>query len=620
MESTAPEVDGSPRQSRLRIGVVLWLILFGLAAGAILGSVAFWWMLGEPLRRQTHLLGQEQAELRATIQAMEDAADIQAQSLALQAAELLRMEAALAQAGSAREKIEQDLTTLRQERDRLLERLLAPPEPEEPTPPPVAFENTVGVRFRLVPAGRFSMGDERDGPRHDVALTQPFYLGVTEVTRGQWENVMGALGVRGNAKEPVTKVSWDQALEFCRRLNALPAERQAGRTYRLPTEAEWEYACRAGANTDYGFGDDPRDLAKHGWFADNTAESPHEVGQLQPNAWGFYDMHGNVGEWCLDWFAEYPGRDPIRDPGGPAVGHRRIWRGGGYFSPAADCTAARRGRLEPNDPYECVGIRLAMNLPGQGGPPDELTVINGGAQPPQGFANLHNSIGIELKRVPAGKFMMGAKDVPPDESDGFPVTITRPFYLGVFEITNDQWARVMGRPGPGKDQLPDLPVTGITWAEAMDFCKRLSALPVETRFGRQYRLPTEAEWEYVCRSGTKTRFAFGDNPQLLNDYGWYQKNAAGGPHPVGYKNPNDWGFYDMHGNAAEWCQDFWAALPKNTKNRDDPKGPPNGRSRINRGGSWADNNQHCESTHRQGHPANASLDGVLGFRIALELD
>jgi formylglycine-generating enzyme required for sulfatase activity len=231
---------------------------------------------------------------------------------------------------------------------------------------------------------------------------------------------------------------------------------------------------------------------------------------------------------------------------------------------------------------------------------------------------VHTSVGIELKEIPAGKFEMGASDAARGDDRSHPVTISKPFFFSVYEVTNQQWERVTGEQPPGAEESPYVPVTGVTWGQADGFCDILSRLPAERAAGRRYRLPTEAEWEYACRAGEKQAFCFGDNLVLLDDYAWHGGNARNQLHPVGFKKPNAWGLYDMHGNAAEWCQDFWAAYPRGAVQ--DPKGPVRGEKRVVRGGSWANLDVHdYESATRDKRPPNDLLDGILGFRIVMEL-
>ena len=143
----------------------------------------------------------------------------------------------------------------------------------------------------------------------------------------------------------------------------MPEERAAGREYRLPTEAEWEYAFRTGSKTAYSFGDGEVELADHGWFGENTNSQTHPVGQKKPNAWGLHDMHGNVWEWCLDWYGEYPA-GATTDPTGPAEGSGRVVRGGGWDGPAWGCRSADRGRDVPLIRDSDLGFRLALSPSG----------------------------------------------------------------------------------------------------------------------------------------------------------------------------------------------------------------------------------------------------------------
>ena len=220
-----------------------------------------------------------------------------------------------------------------------------------------------GMEFKLIPAGTFTMG--AGVVAHDVTLTQPFKMGVHEVTQAQYEKVMSVNPsfIKG-ASNPVENVSWEDAVEFCRRLSGLPAEKAAGNLYRLPTEAEWEYACRAGTTTnssfvDLGFGD-------YAWFIENSGLKAHPVGSKKPNPWGIYDMHGNVWEWCQDWHDNYPSGAVI-DPKGPVSGSTRVHRGGGWFSPSVYCGSAYRKRGLPafRDDYDGSGFRVCLSTPGK---------------------------------------------------------------------------------------------------------------------------------------------------------------------------------------------------------------------------------------------------------------
>lgn len=238
----------------------------------------------------------------------------------------------------------------------------------EPNGPDRDFVNSIGMTFRVIPAGTFRMGSEAgnndEQPVHEVTISRPFYLGVCEVTNANGFAVKGFVpSGRKEADRPIESVTWDEAVAFAAALSSLPAERAAGRVYRLPTEAEWEYACRAGTSTAYSFGDDASLLGDFAWFDRSSGGRTQAVGQKQANAWGLYDMHGNVWEWCGDWLGKYPTAAET-DPQGPAEGVLRVPRGGGFSSPARSCRSARRGGDEPSIRSGIVGFRLALSPSG----------------------------------------------------------------------------------------------------------------------------------------------------------------------------------------------------------------------------------------------------------------
>ena len=221
--------------------------------------------------------------------------------------------------------------------------------------------NSVGMKFAYCPPGRFTMGSPIDEPgRHDdegqhpVTIGRGFYLGVTEVTQGQFQRVMGfnRSEIKGDDL-PVNRISWGHADVFCKKLSLL-----TGRRYRLPTEAEWEYACRAGAAGPFaGSGK----LDEMGWHMDNSDEAPHPVAARQPNAWGLYDMHGGVLEWCADWYArDYPA-EAVADPNGPVSGKYRVARGGSWGHFARACRSAARANFNPAYQLEHLGLRVLMD-------------------------------------------------------------------------------------------------------------------------------------------------------------------------------------------------------------------------------------------------------------------
>ena len=261
------------------------------------------------------------------------------------------------------------------------------PQPQsepQPQPDPVpadspvielpSITNTLDMTFNKIPAGTFLMGspEGEEGRidiehQHKVTISKPFYMQTTEVTQGQWKEVMGTEPWKGedNVKEgdnyPAVYVSWDDAVAYCKKLSE-----KEGKTYRLPTEAEWEYACRAGTKTTWSFGDYEASLGDYAWYYGNAFnigdKYAHQVGLKKPNAFGLYDMHGNVEEWCHDYFGRnYYKQSPAQDPQGPASGSSRVLRGGSWYYSTRDTRSADRGRLGA-DRNDDVGFRLVREL------------------------------------------------------------------------------------------------------------------------------------------------------------------------------------------------------------------------------------------------------------------
>jgi len=234
---------------------------------------------------------------------------------------------------------------------------------EKPTEPPAeSITNAIGMKLNLIPAGTFMMGEGKTA--HKVTLTQSFYLGQYEVTQEQYEKVMGRnpSNFKGG-QNPVEQAHWNDAVEFCRKLSALAAEKKAGYVYRLPTEAEWEYACRAGTTTTYSFGDSESELGDYGWYGGNSGYRSHPVGGKKPNGWGLYDMHGNVYEWCQDYYAEdYYGKPPVVDPRGPTGGRYRVIRSGSWRYIASFTRSAKRGKDPPSRRHYNLGFRVVCEL------------------------------------------------------------------------------------------------------------------------------------------------------------------------------------------------------------------------------------------------------------------
>ena len=250
--------------------------------------------------------------------------------------------------------------------------------------------NSLDMAFVTIPRGTFTMGSPAketdrgdDEDQHEVKITKDFYFGVHEVTQGQYEKVMGVnpsfftptgpgkakVKVKDTSKCPVECVTWHDAVEFCKKLSALPQEHSAKRKYRLPTEAEWEYACRAGTTTPLHYGDvvdsyhanfnglSPYGIGRGGPFH----RRPVDVGSYQANKFGLFDMHANVMEWCQDWYAaDYYAKSPAEDPTGPAEGAEKVTRGGSWSNSGKACRSAVRTKLAPDESHYGLGFRVVM--------------------------------------------------------------------------------------------------------------------------------------------------------------------------------------------------------------------------------------------------------------------
>ncbi len=243
------------------------------------------------------------------------------------------------------------------------------------------------------------------------------------------------------------------------------------------------------------------------------------------------------------------------------------------------------------------------------------------------LATLKNSTGLTFLRLNAGEFTMGSSSGDEKQAPPHVVEVSE-FWLSRYEVTQKQWRKTMGtRPWAGQEFTSDgdsLAASYVSWSDATAFCKKLTESPEEIAAGRRYRLPTEAEWEYACRAGSKTLYSFGDDPALLWEYAWWydpahmpEIKAHSHARAVGTKKPNAWSLYDMHGNVCEWCGD-WAG-PYSAERTRDPKGLANGRARVRRGNGWLGDWQSSISAARDwGVPEDRTA--WVGFRPVLVLD
>jgi len=529
-----------------------------------------------------------------------------------------------------------------------------------------------GVTMELVriSAGKFTMGssgreegsgdDER--PPREVTISRAFHIGVTEVTQAQWHAVMrgepwdGRSSVKTGADWPAVYLSWTDAVEFCKKLSE-----KTGKTVRLPTEAEWEYACRAGTKTRFYYGQDPgyRQLRNYAWYYENAwgkdERYGHRVRRKKPNAWGLYDMHGNVWEWCGDWYAKdaYAPGEEQTDPRGPDSGRTRVLRGGSCGIYAKGCRSAARGSDRPVGRDTMTGFRVVVSgAAGQEASPTRPALTRPAAASPAAVAaklkallapgraaykRLPKKLALDVGKgvvmrfvlIPPGSFLMGSGDSEPnhraDEGPPHKVVITRPFYMGATEVTQEQHVAVTGK-NPSVSRSPKKPVARVSWLDALEFCRLLT-----DKAARPVLLPTEAQWEYACRAGGQGRFSFGQKDEDLHKYGnycdrscslstkWQDRDHDDGhakTAPVGSYKPNAWGLYDMHGNVWERCSDWYSEGYYASGTMVDPQGPAEGEARVLRGGSWFVSASACRSANRHN-----SYVGVLGkstgFRVIL---
>ncbi len=547
---------------------------------------------------------------------------------------------------------------------------------------------TTELWLRRIPAGTFIMGSPEDElgrvdneTQHEVMLTQDYYMGVFECTQKQWELVMGSNPSEyvGDCR-PVEQVSYDMirgtglhagagwptyghavdAASFMGKLQT-----KTGLTFDLPTEAQWEYACRAGTTTALNSGKNLTDSSGHdiamdevGRYGKNIEDgkggySQHtKVGSYLPNAWGLYDMHGNVREWCLDWYMRnYYATSPNEDPTGSSSGTSRTARGSGWYNNANYCRSAFRYSYQSSYYYSNCGFRIACL------PLEDLYVVvdlSGGpdaASYPVRYTDTAPNLDDDncrttelwLRKIRAGTFTMGSPSNEVGRQDNetqHKVTLTKDYYMGVFECTQKQWELVMGD-NPSSYQGDCRPVVRVSYdmirgtstdagagwpvyGHVVDSASFMGKLQEKT--GLVFDLPTEAQWEYACRAGTTTALNSGKNlASYFSDAnvaevgrcGFNQSDGKGGYTEytkVGSYLPNAWGLYDMHGNVYEWCLDWWGGSDYAKNAVSDPLGMTSGSNRVTRSGGYSDSAYSCRSAFRGYYPPSY-CDGNKGLRV-----
>ncbi|MEQ8704246.1 MAG: SUMF1/EgtB/PvdO family nonheme iron enzyme [Phaeodactylibacter sp.] len=445
-------------------------------------------------------------------------------------------------------------------------------------------------------------------PAHAVTVSS-FAIGTYEVTQAEYLSVMGnnpAQNIGCNSC-PVERVSWYGAVVFCNTLSqqqglepayysdpglSVPFFSTAGAVYwdteadgyRLPTEAEWEYAAR-GASMDNDF----RYAGSNNWQeVAVTGSATQPAGSKPPNELGLYDMSGNVAEWVWDGYGDYP-NFPLCDPRGTAAAAARVIRGG-HFQQASGIAVSSRGQEEAGSQSSNIGFRVARTTG-------------------------------RMVRVAGGTFTMGCTDEqePDCQNDEYPPhTVTvGDFFLSRFEVTQAEWAALVPEYTPlyNRGTGPDYPTYRVSWYDAATFCNRLSlaegrtpayyfdedfTLAFDSLVGDQlayvdlywdttadgYRLPTEAEWEYAARGGAAGGGTLYAGSNDLDAIAWHSGNSSVSSQPVGALAPNALGLYDMTGNVYEWCWDWYDSDYYEVSPSEDPLGPPASTVRTIRGGSW----------------------------------
>jgi formylglycine-generating enzyme required for sulfatase activity len=577
-------------------------------------------------------------------------------------------------------------------------------------------QTDVAAEFVLIPAGEFTMGspeseaesydDER--PQTRVRIGKPFLLARTEVCQRVWRGLVGSTGLDADPSRfdgerlPVERVSWDDVAAWCE-ANGL----------RLPSESEWEYACRAGTTGPFWFGSTitPSQVNYDGnWPYGGAAKGEYreqtvDVGSLPANAFGLFEVHGNVWEWCQDaWHGSHeghPGNESARDAPGAS---RRVRRGGGWFGNARNCRSAVRvwsttgfrdnylgfrparsydfvPSASPSAPRRDEEPQVEANLkllgssppqrqpeppPPPAEPAPRFKAVEGFTLLPQrdwvsddvpvyrsdafaealGLSAGQRHSAAEFVLIPAGTFTMGS---PPDEPGRYDdegpqteVRIREPFLLARTPVVQGVWAALAGKAGLNenpsrfKNAGHLAPVERVSWDDVVAWCRAVGL-----------RLPSESEWEYACRAGTTTALPNGPieilgqrNAPAIDPIGWYGGNSGvdydgaydssgwsekqvdhsrAGTHPVGKKQANAFGLYDVIGNVWEWCQDAWHDSHEGHPGNESARDAAGASRRVLRGGSWRYYAEDCRSAVRFRGATDYRVSG-LGFRPARSCD
>lgn len=469
----------------------------------------------------------------------------------------------------------------------------------------LAQKSLLKLEMVYVEGGTFQMGsdsgDPDEKPLHSVTLSA-FNIGKYEVTQAQWKAVMGdnPSNFRGCENCPVEWVSWFDVQRYISKLNI-----QTGKNYRLPTEAEWEYAAKGGKSSKGYNYSGSNDLNSVAWNKDNSGSKTHAVGGKQANELGVYDMTGNVWEWCSDWYGTYSSNSET-NPKGASEGKNGVLRGGSWDGDTNKCRSTNRFEIGSHGRDKVYGFRLVLPAA------TESAVAQ------------KDPLNHEMIFVEGGTFQLGSvmelilRSGERDEGPAHSVTLSA-FNIGKYEVTQAQWKAVMGsNPSNFTSAVNyrdcyECPVESVSWNDVQDFIRKLNA-----KTGKNYRLPTEAEWEYAAKGGKSSKGYTYSGSNDLNSVAWNIDNSWRRTHVVGGKQANELGVHDMTGNVSEWCSD-WYSQPYNNYSETNPTGASGGLYRVLRGGSWDCDENLCRSAKRDMYDPVGRYNRN-GFRLVLPVE
>ncbi|MBP2656752.1 MAG: Sulphatase-modifying factor protein [Firmicutes bacterium] len=508
-----------------------------------------------------------------------------------------------------------------------------------------SFAQETANKMVLVEGGTFRMGNELHKPSYDLYDKNPvrlinvkdFYIGKYEVTSAEYDLFCMATGRSepasgrgGRGQWAVVNITWQDAADYCNWLSEVEGLTLvysgkgdnticdfAANGYRLPTEAEWEYAARGGnKNTGhkYSGSDNPDEVA---WYQDNSGGITHPVGAKKTNELGLYDMSGNAAEWCWDRYFSY-------DRFGPPERNLRVFRGGSWCNSADNVRVSTENQDCPEFGFGYVGFRIARTAQASTHGENKRTQLP--------FIDVPGGAPADMVVVNGGTFSMGddSQAERQEEKPAHQVKVIS-FYMAKYEVTfaqYDAFCKAMGRSPQPFDSgwgRGNCPVTYVSWQDAVEYCNWLSVkeglTPAYSGKGdttqcdfsaNGYRLPTEAEWEYAARGGqTGGRYPYsgGSDAAIVT---WYRDNSNDMTHPVGEKQANELGIYDMSGNVSEWCWDRYGRYQDTTV--DNPPGGLKGYSRSIRGGNCFSAAKYLSVSYRDLNEPEYH-DRVLGFRL-----